>query len=105
MRKNKKIKKTHSLNSYVITIIGTVCIMVLLFNDLGLITYFQLKKKHNVLDQELQQLLAQQDDLRLEIDRLQYDSEYIEKIAREKFLMVKPGEKIYKVADDKTIGK
>ena len=105
MRKNKKIKKTHSLNSYVITIIGTVCIMILLFNDLGLITYFQLKKKHTILDQELQQLLAQQDDLRLEIDRLQYDSEYIEKIAREKFLMVKPGEKIYKVADDKTIGK
>ena len=77
--------------------------MILIFNDFGLIRYFKLKKEHTLLDQELSQLLAQQQELRLEIDKLQYDQNYIEKIAREKFLMVKPGEKIYKVEDDKII--
>ena len=103
MHKNKKIKKTYSFNSYLITIIATICIMILIFNDFGLIRYFKLKKEHTLLDQELSQLLAQQQELRLEIDKLQYDQNYIEKIAREKFLMVKPGEKIYKVEDDKII--
>ena len=103
MRKNKKIKKTYSFNSYLFTIIATICIMILIFNDFGLIRYFKLKKEHTLLDQELSQLLAQQQELRLELDRLQYDQDYIEKIAREKFLMVKPGEKIYKVEDDKII--
>mgnify|MGYP001287457807 CR=1 FL=1 len=103
MRKNKKIKKTYSFNSYIFTIIATICIMILIFNDFGLITYFKYKKQHSLLTQELQQLLAQQDTLRVEIDQLQYSQDYIEKIAREKFMMVKPGEKIYKVEDIKTV--
>ena len=103
MRKNKKIKKTYSFNSYLLTIIITICIMILIFNDFGLIKYFKLKKEHTLLDYQLSQLLAHQEELRLDINKLQYDQGYIEKIAREKFMMVKPGEKIYKVEDDKII--
>ena len=102
-RKNKKIKKTFNFNYYVLTIITTVFVIVLVFNDFGLINYFKLKNKHKTLDEELQRLLLQQDDLRLEINKLQTDQKYIEQIAREKFLMVKPGERVYRVKEEKEI--
>ena len=77
--------------------------MVLVLNDFGLINYFKLKNKHKTLDKELQRLLIQQEELRLEIHKLQTDQNYIEQIAREKFLMVKPGERVYKVTEEKEI--
>ena len=64
---------------------------------------FKLKEKHRFLDQELNRLLLQQSDLRSEINKLQTDKEYIEKIAREKFMMVKPGEKVFRVIESKQI--
>ena len=51
----------------------------------------------------MRRLLVQQNDLRLEIDKLQTDQDYIEKIAREKFMMVKPGERVYRVKEEKEI--
>ena len=103
MRKNKQIKKTSFINYYIITIALSLFVVVLVFNDFGLITCFKLKNKHNQLDKELQRLLMQQNNLRSEINKLQTDQNYIEQIAREKFMMVKPGERIYRVNEDKAI--
>ena len=98
----KKTKKSN-FNYYILTIIITVFIMVLVLNDFGLITYFKLKNKHKALDEELQRLLVQQNDLRSEINKLQTDQDYVEQIAREKFMMVKPGERVYRVSEEKEI--
>ena len=98
----QKTKKAN-FNYYILTIITTVFIMVLVYNDFGLITYFKLKNKHKALDKELQRLLVQQDDLISEINKLQTDQDYIEQIAREKFMMVKPGERVYRVSEEKEI--
>jgi len=103
MRKKKQIKKTSFINYYILTMVLSLFVVVLVFNDFGLITYFKLQNKHNQLDKELQQLLIQQNDLRSEIIKLQTDQNYIEQIAREKFMMVKPGERIYRVNEDKDI--
>ena len=103
MRKKKQIKKTSFINYYILTIVLSLFVVVLVFNDFGLITYFKLQNKQNKLDKELQQLLIQQNDLRSEIIKLQTDQNYIEQIAREKFMMVKPGERIYRVNEDKEI--
>ena len=40
-------------------------------------------------------------ELKTEITQLQTDNAYIEKIAREKFMMVLPGEKVYRVQEIK----
>ena len=103
MPKNTKKKQQLNFNYYVLTAIMAVFIMVLVLNDFGLITYFKLKNKHKALDEELQRLLVQQNDLRLEINKLQTDQDYIEQIAREKFMMVKPGERVYRVKEEKEI--
>ena len=103
MPKNTIKKQQLNFNYYVLTAIMAVFIMVLVLNDFGLITYFKLKNKHKALDEELQRLLVQQNDLRLEINKLQTDQDYIEQIAREKFMMVKPGERVYRVKEEKEI--
>ena len=38
-------------------------------------------------------------ELAQELDKLTNDAEYIKKIAQEKFHMVKPGEKVFRVID------
>ena len=53
------------------------------------------------LEHSLETLLLQQTKLKLAIDQLQTNNEYIEKIAREKFMMVLPGEKVYRVQEIK----
>ena len=55
------------------------------------------------MQNDLEQLLTQQIKLKDEIERLNVDQEYIEKIAREKFMLVKPGEKVFKVVESKTM--
>ena len=62
-----------------------------------------MKKKHSELQQELKHLLLQKNNLRDEISQLQVDEQYIEKIAREKFMMVLPGEKVYRVQEQKQL--
>ena len=39
--------------------------------------------------------------LEKEEEKLKFDEKYIEKIAREKFKMVKPGERVFKITDGK----
>jgi cell division protein DivIC len=75
----------------------------LVFNDLGLIRMFELKSKKNQLHAEIQNIKSKIDDKNQEIRSLESDLDYIEKIAREKYKMVKKGEKVYRVRDERTI--
>ena len=72
-------------------------------NDFGLIKLFQLQKKHSELKNELNNLLIQQVELNEDIQKLKTDENYIQKIAREKYMMVEPGERVYRVQDEKTL--
>ena len=75
----------------------------LILNDFGLIKLFQLKNRHSELKSELNNLLIQQAELNEDIQRLQTDENYIQKIAREKYMMVEPGERVYRVQEEKTL--
>ncbi len=75
----------------------------LILNDFGLIKLFQLQNRHSELKNELNNLLIQQAELNEDIQRLQTDENYIQKIAREKYMMVEPGERVYRVQEEKTL--
>tara|TARA_Y100000817_G_C16742056_1_gene492921 strand:+ start:384 stop:686 length:303 start_codon:yes stop_codon:yes gene_type:complete len=78
-------------------------ILFLLFNEFGLMHWLKLNSKKLAIQNDLEQLLTQQVKLNEEIHRLNVDQEYIEKIARERFMLVKPGEKVFKVIESKTM--
>ena len=96
LRRSKKRKKINPL--LIVIIIGIIWIG---FNDLGFIKKIELVKEEKQLSQKLNDLYNQENLLIENLDKLNNDLDYIEKLAYEKFRMVKPGEKIYKVKDQK----
>ncbi|MDZ7263251.1 MAG: septum formation initiator family protein [candidate division KSB1 bacterium] len=68
---------------------------VFLFSNHGLLRYLYLLRRKKLLQQEIAVLREEQMKLQQEIERLTDNYRYIEKIAREKYQMGKPGEKIY----------
>ena len=74
-------------------------ISLLLFSDRGLINLWSLKKEKLEIQNEINDLRNQIAMLEKEEEKLKFDEKYIEKIAREKFKMVKPGERVFKVTD------
>ena len=77
--------------------------LFLVSNDMGIARWYQLHSERNQLKAEIDQLIQEESELTNELDRLTNDKEYIKKIAREKFHMVKPGEKVFRVIDRKKI--
>ena len=75
------------------------CISLLLFSDRGLINLWSLKKEKLEIQSEINDLRNQIAMLEKEEEKLKFDEKYIGKIAREKFKMVKPGERVFKVTD------
>ena len=77
--------------------------LFLISNDMGIIRWYQLHKERNQIQAEIDLLIHKEVELSNELDRLTNDKEYIKKIAQEKFYMVKPGEKIFRVIDRRKI--
>ena len=74
-----------------------------MFNDLGVIKLISIYDQKEIIENEINDLIAEQNSLINEIKLLETDPKYIEKIAREEFYMAKPGEVIYRVKQDKVL--
>ena len=100
MRKNrKKIKK----RLYVLILILVFGFLYLGYTDFGIKKLITVKKEKYNLQTQIQSLMNQQLAIQSEITKLKLDTMYIEQLAREKFLMVRPGEKVFKVMDSKKV--
>ena len=93
------MKSLLSLTNILMVTIVVGCIFLLLFSDRGLINLWSLKKEKLEIQNEINDLRNQIAMLEKEEEKLKFDEKYIEKIAREKFKMVKPGERVFKVTD------
>ena len=67
------------------------------FGNRGLIKRVELERQASELHTALYRDRAAGDSLRLEIKKLQRDTSAVERLARERYGMVRPGETIYKV--------
>ena len=93
------MKSFLSITNILMVTIIVGCISLLLFSDRGLINLWSLKKEKLEIQNEINDLRNQIALLEKEEEKLKFDEKYIEKIAREKFKMVKPGERVFKVKD------
>ena len=100
---NKKQSKKNKTKLYVLATFIMLGLSSLIFVDLGVMRLIELKKMKRSLNSDIQILLSQQIGLNDEIHKLTYDTLYIEKIAREKYLMVRPGEKVFRVIESKQV--
>ena len=78
-------------------------VLLLFFNDMGIVMWYQLHKERNQIQAEIKQLIIEENVLTNELELLKNDGEYIKKIARERFNMVKSGEKMFRVIDKNNI--
>ncbi|MDZ7374971.1 MAG: septum formation initiator family protein [candidate division KSB1 bacterium] len=68
---------------------------IFIFGDYGVYNYFRLVRLRNRIVREIDQLRREKEELAADIERLSTDRAYLEKLAREKYHLGKPGEKIY----------
>jgi len=65
------------------------------FGDMGYLKYLELKNNEQKLIKEINEISVENNALRNEIELLKKDPSYLEKYAREKFGLVKPGEMVF----------
>ena len=73
--------------------------IIFIFGDHGLLKLYNIKNERKIIQKKIAQLREEKEILKNEKSKIENDLDYIEKIAREKYKMVKPGEKIFKVID------
>lgn len=112
MRRNFSKRNTKKSQSRSITIfqkqffqglvflIGLSLVIVFVFGDHGLLKLYKIKNERKLIQIKIANLRAEREKLKNEKNKIENDLNYIEKIAREKYKMVKPGEKIFKVIDN-----
>ena len=74
--------------------------IVFIFGDHGVLKLYKIKNERKIIQKKIAQLREEKEILKNEKNKIENDLNYIEKIAREKYKMVKPGEKIFKVIDN-----
>ncbi|MCP4726472.1 MAG: septum formation initiator family protein [bacterium] len=95
-----KTEKT-KIKRLVIAGIAVFVVYVYGFGDYGLYQYYKLLQEESRLKAEVERLETEADELKeIKQQLLKEDPDYIQRIAREKFGLVKPGEKIYKLTPD-----
>ncbi len=89
------------LRSRIWWILGGIILFVLLqlfvFQDEGLLQWYRLKKELRASQTRIKELEAAVEALQRENKRLLDDPKYLERVAREKLRLAKPGEKVYHV--------
>ena len=96
MKQKKTIFQNRIMIFPFVLIIGG---LFLISNDMGIVRWYQLRKERNRIQSEIDQFIKDEVVLTDELIRLKNDEEYMKKIAREKFHMVKSGEKVFRVID------
>ena len=74
-------------------------IIFFFFGDHGVSRLYSVKKEKTKLLQDIDSLRVEHENLVVERERLDNDLDYIEKLARERHRMAKPGEKLFRVVE------
>jgi cell division protein DivIC len=100
---NKKKINKKKMRRFII--LPLIAIAIMLYSTSEIISYtfriIELNKEQKKFSQELSELKAREQDLKIEIQKLQ-DPEYIARYARENYLYSKDGEYIIKIDDKQT---
>ena len=88
----------------IIFLLCVTLLIIFIFGDHGLLQLYKLERERAKVQAQIAQLRKERERVMVEKNRLENDIQYLEKIARERYRMVKPGEKVYKVIPEKKDG-
>ena len=106
--KTRGLRQQVSLEQRKRTYIFFACILLtmaylsynLVFGDMGVIKYFELRQNKKRLEIELTRIDKENKALTEQVNSLRKDPYYIEKYAREEYGLAKPGEFIFQFKND-----
>ena len=78
--------------------VGLLLVMSFFFDDMGIPQYWAMRNQEQQLEREIRELKVKNAELHLEVDRLRYDPERLEELAREQLGFVRKGETVYQLA-------
>ena len=84
----------------VLLLFVTLLLSYLLFANNGIIARVKLERQRTEMIEKVRQAEEETKKLQAQIKALESDKKTIEKVAREKYGMVRPGEKVYRVKKD-----
>lgn len=93
-------RKDKNLFPWVFLAVIVVMIGYFIFNSNGLLTYFRLKSEVSELEDQIKETRSRISELEKEIDSLRNSDYKVEKLAREKYFMLKPNEQVYIIEKD-----
>ena len=88
----------------IIFLLCVTLLIIFIFGDHGLLQLYKLKRERAKVQTQIAQLRKERERVMVEKNWLENDIQYLEKLARERYRMVKPGEKVYKVIPEKKDG-
>lgn len=88
LQKNRLLKVT-------LLTLGLAILWLLLSPSTGVYGLLKLRKEAAQLERQTEELINHNEELRREIDRLKNDQHYLERIAREKYGMLKKNEQVF----------
>lgn len=91
----KERKRKNRIFLFVFLFIAAFLCYSFFFADMGYLKYLELKRNEKKLIREIREISAENELLKREIELLKKDPSYLEKYAREKFGLVKPGEMVF----------
>ena len=98
---NQRLARTQKnfINGVLLLVCATFT-AIFLFGDHGLFQLYKLKIEKKKIQKSITELRRERESLISEKNRLENDLKYIEKLARERYRMAKPGERVYKVVSE-----
>ena len=98
MKKNNKAQTTLILS----LVLFVVMILAAVFSDKGVVTVYDFQGELNQLKDHNSGLEQENARLKKEIKALKTEPLAVEKVAREKLQLVKPGDVVYQIVPEKT---
>jgi len=116
MRKIKKRKKIPNTLRYrqktsaakkrilrgVVLLVSVILVIIFFFGDHGIYQLIKINSERKRTQDLIAELRLELQNLEIKKQNLKYDDEYLMKLAREKYGMVMPGEKIFRVIEEET---
>ncbi|HTX18462.1 MAG TPA: septum formation initiator family protein [Bacteroidota bacterium] len=93
LRTNKRLS--------LVLILGFALLLYVLFNSQGVLPRLRLEREKKAMIEKIRRAEDEQKQLQEQSKALEGDKKAIEKVAREKYGMVREGEKVYKVVPKK----
>ena len=93
LRTNKRLS--------LILVLGFALLVYVLFNSQGVLQRIRLEREKKEMIEKIQRAEEEQKQLQEQSKALEGDKKAIEKVAREKYGMVREGEKVYRVVPKK----